>query len=243
MQVIKLDAIDSTNDYLKALAGNGFIENFTVVTTENQTRGKGQMGSQWISDKGKNLTVSVLVKDALTDISQIYNLNVAVAVGIVLALEKFNIPGLSIKWPNDIMSDTKKIGGILIENTIRNQGGIVSVVGFGINVNQLDFNNLPKASSLALAAKATLDKEIVLQEILEKIQQNIGLLENGQAGLLWEQYHGFLFRIKKPMPFRNPEGKKFMGIIQNVSPEGKLCILLEDDSVAAYGIKEIEMLY
>ena len=68
MKLIKLDAIDSTNEFLKGLSNKQELENFTVVTAENQTKGKGQMGAVWASEAGKNLIMSVLVKDFLSDI-------------------------------------------------------------------------------------------------------------------------------------------------------------------------------
>jgi BirA family biotin operon repressor/biotin-[acetyl-CoA-carboxylase] ligase len=79
MKLIKLDAIDSTNDFLKALASQDELDNFTVVTAENQTKGKGQMGSKWESESGKNLIMSVLVKDFLYDNEQVFNLSVIVS--------------------------------------------------------------------------------------------------------------------------------------------------------------------
>ena len=119
MQLIKLDAIDSTNEFLKGLSSNQLLENFTVVTAENQTKGKGQMGAIWNSEPSKNLIMSVLVTDFVTDINQIFDINIVVSVSIIQVLQDLNIPELSIKWPNDIMSYNKKIGGILIENSIK----------------------------------------------------------------------------------------------------------------------------
>src|SRR3970282_291011 len=145
-----LDAIDSTNEFLKGLSNGQLLENFTVVTAENQTKGKGQMGSVWDSEVGKNLTMSVFIKDSLSDVNQIFKLNVGVVLAVVQALETFNIPNLMVKWPNDIMSYNFKIGGILIENSIKSDGTVHSIVGLGINVNQVNFENLPKASSLAV---------------------------------------------------------------------------------------------
>lgn len=150
MNIIKLSAINSTNDYLKKLSAGQYLENFTVVVAEHQTAGKGQMGAKWSVVPGKNLTFSVLIKDLLLEINEIFNLNAAVAISITETLESFNIPDICIKWPNDILAGNKKIGGVLIENSIKNNGEIFSIVGIGLNINQLDFENLPKASSLAV---------------------------------------------------------------------------------------------
>ncbi|MDR6968421.1 BirA family biotin operon repressor/biotin-[acetyl-CoA-carboxylase] ligase [Flavobacterium arsenatis] len=243
MKLIKLDAIDSTNDFLKELLTNNNPENFTVITAEAQTKGKGQMGSVWVSENGKNLTMSILVKDFLFDINQIYNLNISVAVAIVTVLQTYNIPKLSIKWPNDIMSDNKKVGGILIENVIKGATKIDSIIGIGLNVNQVNFDGLPKASSLSLMANATFDKDELLEKIVEEIKLNISKLEANKSQELWIKYTDLLFKKGAPMPFENASEKRFMGIIQGVSKIGQLELLLEDDTVKTYGIKEIQMLY
>jgi len=242
MKLIKLDAIDSTNEFLKGLSSNQTLKNFTVVTAENQTKGKGQMGSVWTSEPSKNLIMSVLVKDFLVDSNQIFNINIAVSVAVIQALEKLNIPELSIKWPNDIMSYNKKIGGILIENSIKSNGIIISIVGLGLNVNQTDFEDLPNASSLAVICKTNFDKEGILLKIIEKLEHNIEFW-NQNSDSLRSEYINKLFKKGIPMPFANQNGQNFMGIIQGVSSIGKLQILLENDSISEFDIKEIRMLY
>lgn len=242
MKLIKLDAIDSTNEFLKGLSNNQLVENFTVVTAENQTHGKGQMGAVWDSEPSKNLIMSVLVRDFVTDINQIFDINIAVSVSIIRALKEFNIPELSIKWPNDIMSYNKKIGGILIENSIKSDGKIFSIVGLGLNVNQMNFENLPKASSLSAICKKTFDKEEILSKIIEELKHNI-LFWNKNKESLRLDYSNSLFKKGIPMPFSDANQQNFMGIIQGVSSIGKLEILLEDDSISEFDIKEIQMLY
>lgn len=246
MKLIKLDAIDSTNDFLKALASQDELDNFTVVTAENQTKGKGQMGAKWQSESGKNLIMSVLVKDFVFDNEQVFNLNIIISLSVIEVLKSLNIPDLSIKWPNDIMSYTKKIGGILIENTIKSDGRIVSVVGFGLNVNQTNFDGLPNASSLAVISGNTFDKDSFPPMVVKGVNEKIRLWESN-SDVFWKEYFNSLFRKGVPMPFKNlhpkSSGENFMGIIQGVSNIGKLQVLLEDDSVAEFDIKEIQMLY
>jgi BirA family biotin operon repressor/biotin-[acetyl-CoA-carboxylase] ligase len=246
MKLIKLDAIDSTNDFLKALASKDELDNFTVVTAENQTKGKGQMGSKWESESGKNLIMSALVKDFLYDNEKVFNLSIITSLAVIEALKSLDIPDLCIKWPNDIMSYNKKIGGILIENTLKSDGRIVSVVGIGLNVNQTNFEHLPNASSLAVIAKRVFDKDNLPELIIDKIKQKIGLWETNSA-VFWNEYFNSLFRKGVPMPFKNLDpktsGQNFMGIIQGVSPIVKIQILLEDDSVSEFDIKEVQMLY
>ncbi|ESU18472.1 biotin-protein ligase [Flavobacterium cauense R2A-7] len=243
MNIIKLDATPSTNDFLKELLTNQFVENFTVVTAENQTSGRGQMGAKWEVEFGKNLTFSVLVKDVLTEINSIFHLNVLVAVSIIEALEHFNIPNLAIKWPNDILAESKKIAGVLIENSLKSNGEIFSVVGIGLNVNQKNFDELPKATSLSCILNHDLDKEAVMVSVIQNLKRNVALLQIGEYDKFWQTYNKKLFKKGIPMPFEGNDGIRFMGIIQGVSTYGKLKVMLEDDAVKTYDIKEIQMLY
>ena len=246
MKLIKLDAIDSTNDFLKSLASQDELDNFTVITAETQTKGKGQMGAKWLSESGKNLIMSALVKDFVFSNEQVFNLSIIVSLSVIDVLKSLDISDLSIKWPNDIMSYNKKIGGILIENTLKSDGRIVSVVGLGLNVNQTNFDELPNASSLAVIADRIFDKDALPALIVENMKLKIALWETDSA-FFWKEYFNSLFRKGIPMPFKNLDtntsGQNFMGIIQGVSAVGKIQILLEDDSVSEFDIKQIQMLY
>ena len=242
MNIIKLSAINSTNDYLKKLLNAQHVDNFTVVVAEHQTQGRGQMGSSWQVEEGKNLTFSILIKDLLLDVNAIFNLNAAIAVSVVQALENFSIQDLAIKWPNDILAGNKKIGGILIENSIKNDGEIYAVVGVGLNVNQSDFEGLPKAASLCTITGKEFDKDVVLNFIIEAVKRNVAALINNDSRRLWETYHRFLYKKGLPMPFEST-GKKFMGIIRGVTDNGHLEVQLEDDTISTFGIKEVQLLY
>jgi len=242
MKLVKLDAIDSTNEFLKVLSIQKDVDNFTVVSAENQTHGKGQMGSVWSTESGKNLIMSILVKECVMEISQLFQLNIVVSLSVIETLKEWNIPNLSIKWPNDIMSDAKKIGGILIENTIKSDGTIQSIVGLGLNVNQTNFENLPKASSLALICDAYFDKELILVSIVENLERKTKYL-NTNAVAFKKSYENWLFKKGIPMPFENQDGIRFMGIIQGTNAVGKLEILLENDTIVDFDIKEVQMLY
>ena len=243
MKIIKLDAIDSTNDFLKNLSNQNETQNFTIVTAETQTKGKGQMGSKWISESSKNLIVSILEKKVLQNINQIFDLNVAVAVSILQAIETLKIKKLSIKWPNDIMSGNKKIGGILIENVIKPNNIIFSIIGFGLNVNQTNFDDLPNASSLKNITNKTFEKELILIKIIEFLEKNIDILKYNQQDQLWELYHKLLYKKDKIIAFEDQKNEKFMGIIQKVTPSGKLVLMKENDILQEYDVKEIKMLF
>ncbi|WP_300567088.1 biotin--[acetyl-CoA-carboxylase] ligase [Flavobacterium sp.] len=243
MKVIKLDAIDSTNDFLKKLVQQQFVENYTVITANEQTKGKGQMGSTWNTEKGKNLITSILIKESVPNIEAIFNLNITIAVSIIEALNKQNINSLNIKWPNDIMAENKKIAGILIENNIKENGTIDSIIGIGLNINQTNFENLPKASSLKNVMNQDFDVDEILETLFIQIEKNIERLKNNETDSLWKEYDRYLFKKGKPTVFEDDNQERFMGIIQKVNSNGKLEVLFEDDSTKEFGIKEITMMY
>ncbi|WP_026978041.1 biotin--[acetyl-CoA-carboxylase] ligase [Flavobacterium tegetincola] len=243
MKLIKLNAIDSTNDFMKQLLTAQIVENFTVVATDSQLKGRGQMGSTWMAESGKNLTFSVYLSNELINLESIYNLNVAVALSILDVLKEQHIPELKIKWPNDIMSANKKIGGILIENAIKQSSEVQSVVGIGLNVNQQNYDGLPQASSLCLTTGRFFDCDELLTKIVNQLKIYVNLIDVNQGNKLWDKYHEYLYKKDIPSAFENKDGKKFMGIIKQVLFTGQLEVMMEDDSMQYFNIKELKMLF
>lgn len=243
MKLIKLSAIPSTNDYLKHLLKDTAVENFTTIYTNYQTQGKGQRGNVWIVEAGKNLTFSTLYQIKDTTTPSIFDLNIIVALSIIKALEQLEIPNLKIKWPNDIMSQNKKIGGILIENSFTSCGAINSVIGIGLNVNQQNFEQLPTASSLYKICQKEFDLEGILQLILKHLQNNLLNIQPIDIDKFWTTYHHYLFKKNIPTVFKTPDGKMQMGIIQQVLRNGKIEILFEDDNLYLFDLKEITLVY
>ncbi len=243
MNIIKLDAIPSTNIYLKELLSQLPLENYTVVVAEDQTQGRGQRGSKWVAESGTNLTFSVLIKDLLLRAEDIFNLNIMVSVSIFKALEYFKINSLAIKWPNDILSGNKKIGGVLIENIFKSNGDVLSVVGIGLNVNQKSFIDFPQASSMALVSGRDFDKETVLRVVIEQLMFYSNKLRHNGSAEIWNEYHCYLFKKDVPSMFELPSKKKFLGMIHSVSPIGELQVIKDDQSMHHFRLKEIKMLY
>ncbi len=242
MQHIKLDAIDSTNDFLKQMARQNDLENYTLVTAEYQTKGKGQMSAKWNSKKGKNLLMSILVRDFLQSISHNYEVTIVFCLTVIDVLQAVEIPNLSIKWPNDIMSYQKKIGGILIENIVKSDKNVQSVIGFGLNVNQTTFENLPKAASLKSICKQDFDKDLIAKQIVSQLSVHIEDFKIN-PDLYWKRYADLLFKKNIPTVFQDKQSKKFMGVILGVSKAGKLKMQLEDETIVDFENKEIEMLF
>ncbi|MEP3838990.1 MAG: biotin--[acetyl-CoA-carboxylase] ligase [Algibacter sp.] len=243
MRIVKLNAIDSTNSYLKALGNSEFIGDYTVVTAENQTEGKGQRGAVWSSESGKNLMFSVF-KD-FTDVHLEYPFYISMITSLALlkTLRSFEIPKLSVKWPNDILSADKKICGVLIENVIKQNKINASIIGIGLNVNQTTFENLPKAASLKSITNKAFDINEILLAVISNFKDYFLILKDGKYETIKAEYEAQLFRKNKPSTFKNAEGQMFSGFIKSVSDAGYLQVLLEDDVLKAFDLKEITLLY
>ena len=224
------------------MASNSMLENFTVVWAENQTKGRGQHNSEWITEPFKNLTFSTYIsfKSVLTKHKKY--LNFAISLAVYEVLNAKNIPKLFIKWPNDILSGNKKICGILIENTFSGSKIKNTIVGIGLNVNQENFKNLQqKITSIKLEIKKEIVLQNLLEEVLFKIKEYILLLEQQHYKILEESYLNKLYKKNTPTMFKDSKGKLFMGIISGISKEGNLLITLEDDTIQEYGIKEVSI--
>lgn len=243
MKLIKLNAIESTNDFLKELSKTNPLENFTTVMAEYQSNGKGQTGAVWVSEKGKNIIMSTLIKDVLKNSEQVFHLNVLISISIIQVLNELKVPNLKIKWPNDIMSDAKKIAGILIENRFKSDASIESIIGIGLNVNQKDFELLPKATSLGLIMNKEFNLESLLEKIILQIKVNYQLINNDKVNELWEIYFSYLFKINQHMSFEDSNKNVFTGTILGVTREGKLEVKLQHNLIKTFGIKEIQMNY
>ncbi len=243
MKLIKLNAIDSTNTFLKQLATSEVVENFTVVSAEHQTNGKGQRGSEWLIESGKNLTFSVLYSKIANSKTNLFTLNVIVALSVVEGLQKISSKEFKIKWPNDILAENKKIAGILIENSIKSQTEVQSIIGIGINVNQENFENLPQASSLCLLEQQFFDKDLLLKKVVNQLENNLEQLNQLSEAYFWEKYHNYLFKKNIVSTFEDSNGNRFVGKIIKVTSEGKLKVQLENDSEIDFDIKEVKMLY
>lgn len=243
MHIIKLSATDSTNTYLKKLSTKEKINDYTCVIAEHQTKGRGQMGTTWNSEPGKNLVFSVFKDLEEYKIDFPFFISIIVTLSIFETLKSKNIPDLSIKWPNDIMSVNKKICGILIENVVKKNIFRSSIIGVGLNANQTDFNNLPNASSLKMITGEDFNLEALFTSILNNLKTNfLKFNENNEIDLK-KKYEAKLFKRNKSATFINSKGTLFQGKIKGINELGKLIILLEKGILKEFDLKEITLLY
>ena len=236
---IKLETINSTNDYALSLKDSLVFKHGLVVTASYQSGGNGQRGKNWESIANENLLLSVVIEPKLKFEEQSL-ISKIVALSVCDLLKSLGIEA-ETKWPNDILVAKQKIAGILIQN--KSQGNYIthSVIGLGFNVNQLEFMEYsPKATSLRLQ----LDKEYEVLQIQEQflsfLSERLMRLKVGENQE--NEYLNSLFLKDKPAAFES-DNKQFMGIVKGVSESGKLLIQLEDDSIASFENQQVKYLF
>ena len=222
-KLIKLNAIPSTNNFLKERYQKGDCVDGELVWAKEQTKGRGQRERNWISSAENSLTFSVYRSFTNFHSRNTFMVSAGVAIGIINALKVIGIPDLKIKWPNDILSCNKKVAGILIENIVKKSQLKSSIIGVGLNVNQLKFLDLPYAGSLA----SVTGKEWILEKVFNSLKEALELTLfsiNTVSKEHWiDEYSNLLWKKDKVALFKS-NGKSFKAISRGLSPEGFLII-------------------
>jgi BirA family biotin operon repressor/biotin-[acetyl-CoA-carboxylase] ligase len=238
-QIIQyLPSCQSTNDEAAALIALKDPNEGLLVITDNQTAGRGQRGNQWEAKAGENLTISLILKPSFLIATDQFWLNMAISLGIYDTLQPLLGASLRIKWPNDIYVDDRKLGGILIENTLHGYSIAWSVVGVGLNVNQVEFGystatSLQKESPLPNAY----DLPGLLSRLCETLEQRYLQLLSGQRDALKINYLQILYRYQEEHTFES-EGKPFRGTIGGIDANGRLAINV-DGEIRYFSFKEV----
>ncbi len=241
MKIIKLDAIDSTNTFLKELCQENDVDDYTVVITNNQTKGRGQMTSVWKSKINNNLTFSILTKFEELDVKNQFWISKAISLAVYDTLSTFLSVKISIKWPNDILAEQQKICGILIENSVKKTKINHSIIGIGLNVNQKVFKNLPNATSMKLISGSNFNLDELLESVVNNIKKYVGFLNLNDFELIKNLYLKRLYKINIPTMFCDAKETVFMGKIVGISTEGRLQVELEDETIKEFSLKEIQL--
>ena len=238
MEILKYKSVSSTNTILLDLSKKN-AKSWTVVWTSEQTDGRGYTGNRWVSEPGKNIAVSVLIKCELKYAELIY-FNKWVCNVLYEVLTGYS-DEVFVKWPNDIILKNKKVGGVLIE-THKASSELNIVTGIGLNVNQINFKSFPNASSLAIQTERKYNLEEILADLLTKMEKTYDLIETKKWNQISEAYNTHLFRRNKVSLFKK-EGTVFEGEILEVNEFGQLKVLLNDATVKVFNHKEIELVY
>ncbi len=240
MKLIKLNAIDSTNEYIKKNR-DFFSDKELCVITFNQTEGKGQRGNNWVSEPGSNLCISLYFSDLNINLKDLFNLNMLVSLYIIDILDSLSLKNLKIKWPNDILAENKKISGILIETFSKNNMIKDIIIGIGVNVNQIDFNNLINATSMSLIMNKKYDLNILYKLFLEKFKGFSGEVKNINSFETKLNYLKNLYGINSLKKFE-VNNLIFDAKISGVNKKGEL-VLDIDGIIKEFNNQEIKLIY
>lgn len=243
LRTIHLPETDSTNSYAARLLHLEVPEEGTVIMADFQKAGRGQRGSGWESQIGKNMIISYILYPNFLKISDQFALNQTISLAVSEFVRKMIPAETFIKWPNDIISDGQKIAGVLVENSIRGNQITHSIIGIGININQTAFEMYsPPATSFKLLTQHDFDLKKCLLELNLSIEKYYNILRLSNFKKLNEDYSNSLFRLGKRNAFE-ADGKKFWGTIKGVNNEGKLQITDDDGNISMFMNKEVSYIF
>ena len=230
-KIIHLEETDSTNQWL----ANHRSDDALAVVAEYQTAGKGCGENRWESERGKNLTFSLLIHPEEIPASRQFLISEAVSVALCDTLSAYltQEDRLSIKWPNDIYHGDRKLCGMLIENRLQGSTIIDSIIGIGINVNQETFlSDAPNAVSLRQILGREMDREALLNDFLKQLGR---AFESEITPLM---YRKLLYRQDGYYAYEDAKGP-FKAKLLNVLLDGRLVLLDEQGTARMYAFKEV----
>lgn len=243
--LVALDETDSTNQYLSRICNNlqEAVAEFTTVTAEFQTSGKGQRGNTWEADEGKNLLFSVVLYPTFLEARRQFILSQIVSLAIKEELSRWSTE-ITIKWPNDIYWRDKKICGILIENDLSGHYIRRSISGIGININQDAFHNgAPNPVSLKQITGKEHDRYEILAHILRRMQIYYTGLQTEDFTVYSDEistrYARSLFRRRGLHPYEDANGK-FLARLLRVENDGRFILEDESGKEREYLFKEVQ---
>lgn len=215
-------------------------EEGTLIYTDYQYSGKGQRGNTWVSSPYKNIALSIIYYPSFLAIEHIFYLNKIVSLAVKSTISSFLPQSIvKIKWPNDILTNNKKIAGILIENQLEGHRIKSSILGIGINVNEEEFPEqlADKATSMFLQMGKSIHQEEVISFLMEKLEQFYMMLEAGKQDEIDSQYLSQLFGYQE-ITILTANQITQPGIICGVDVSGKLMVKFKD-KISTFDIKEI----
>ena len=237
--ITSLPECHSTNDLMAQLAAKQQVTHGDILTADFQSKGKGQRGNTWTSEKGKNLLFSIYLQPSFLKPEDIFLLNIIAGLAGTNLINEI-IPGAEclLKWPNDVYVNGKKISGILIETSISRQLDFV-VVGIGFNVNQSHFP-LPTATSLKIETGKDHDLSAVLETLSINFEQYYELLESGERKRVLRNYHDKMYWRGEVHTYRS-NNSEFEAELIGINETGNL-VLNCDGIVKQFRTKEIEFI-
>ncbi len=237
--IVRLDETSSTNTELKLLQQKNPLPEGSMVMTEFQTSGRGQAGNSWYSGKGENLLFSFLLYPRFIQAKDQFIISRIVSLAIIRVLQQYT-ENITIKWPNDIYWNDKKIAGILIENSLMGQHIEYTIVGIGLNVNEDDFpTHLPNPVSVKQITGDVFDREILLLLLRYEFLMLYQSVESGEVAPIECEYMRHLYRKEGTHWFTDADGC-FVATIKTVLPSGHLVLeTYPDKEERTFAFKEV----
>jgi BirA family biotin operon repressor/biotin-[acetyl-CoA-carboxylase] ligase len=236
---IEINRLDSTNSYAQSLLRDGICDKYVVIWAKEQVQGRGQRENVWWSKKNESLTFTLILSELSIPIFDNFLLTIISSLAINKTLSNLGIES-KIKWPNDLFINGKKAGGILIENSIRANSIVSSLIGVGINVNQLEMpDDLYFATSLALETGRQFDLSDILNQIMDSILYYFQQIANRTK--LIDLYYFELYAFREKRNYSDVNGA-FVGEIIGIENDGRLQVVDENGILKVYFFKEIELI-
>lgn len=239
---VTLKEVDSTNTFLKLmLAKSEPVAEGTVIMAEDQVAGRGQQQNKWYSVKNESLTFSLVLYPTFLPLKDQFLLTSAISIGIYEALQPLLGGTLKMKWPNDVYIGDKKLGGVLIENQVQGEKIKSSVIGIGLNINQVYFPDwVPNAISIKQILQTNYDIKDILLQICSHIERWYIKLKCGNVSHIQSAYRQALYWLNEIHQFRTGQ-QVFEGVIRGTDVAGHLQVE-HSGQVHTYNLKEIEFL-
>lgn len=235
---VHLNEVDSTNNYARRLIQDKMPIEGTVITADVQTNGRGQRSKKWETEANLNLTCSYILHPAFLAAENQFALSAAAALAVFKTVSKFlpNEP-IKIKWPNDVLVNQKKIAGILIENNLRGMNLHTSIVGIGLNVNQVSFREVFKATSIKLLSQET-DLNLVLESLNENLEKYYLRLRDGRRTTILSEFNSHLFGVGEKLKISINEKEEDIEVI-SVLETGEIQLKRNDGTITSHQHHEI----
>jgi BirA family transcriptional regulator, biotin operon repressor / biotin---[acetyl-CoA-carboxylase] ligase len=236
-QIIQIHEVDSTNNYAAKLLLEGKLTHGTVILAEHQTAGRGQRGRNWLSSSAKQFTGSYFLKTDFLSVDHLCYLNMCIALSVRELVQSYTKQPVTIKWPNDIFIENKKIAGILIETNWKNGRVDGAIAGIGINISPVQ--SVGYATSLEEISRKSPELMHVLDFMSRYLTEFYEHLQHAEFDYLKKRYESFLWNKDKEIILEERQnGIPFTGVILGVDQIGNL-LVEKEGQVIVYHNQEL----
>lgn len=242
-EIVFLESVDSTNSYAKKMGEEEFQEG-TLVIAEEQTAGRGRLGREWISPKGKGIWMTIMLKPDIKP-EQAAQITLIAAFAVVLGIKNICNIDAMIKWPNDVVVNGKKLCGILTEMGAEIDRINYLIVGIGINANidEMDFANsgLDIATSLKVQKGEDIDRKILISDIIKNFEKlYIDFIERGSIEYIIKNYKKVSATLGKEIRIL-AKGEEWNGIALDINSHGHLMVKMDDGKIEEISSGEVSV--